>query len=498
MVQQQLPGVQGFELAVLDRQGLPISGHERLSNLRMAMTVLCGVGRSDEGAAESASAEEQRSVFMPSVLIFDEADDVFRSNESGLQADSESVSMTNHRASLNRLIEDSEVATVWIMNYVDFLDPAVRRRFDAEITFRPITRSVRLRLLGKAMTAQRNLGYAPSQATLQRWASLSDITPAMIERLAAIRRHAYQTRQQARLFGEVREGDEKSNALDAFDALDRLCEQWLRERLGVESRRHLTRTTVSNPLLNWKWDDRLLNTSHDLMALVEGIARCAGARILLYGAPGTGKTAFAAALARMLDKPLLEKRASDLLSPYVGETEQRISSAFSEALEDAAVLFIDEADSLAYSRGSATRSWEVSLVNELLEQLQSFPGVAVLATNRLEVLDSAMLRRMDVKVEFFALSSRQIELAVQQLCAAAMKSDEGSLVLPHMRQFNEVTALKNVTCGDMAVMARRLALQGWPKPDQDLNALLTQMLTILKEELSHKRGKYSRIGFVVN
>jgi hypothetical protein len=118
---------QAMELAVLQEDGSPLSGEERLSHLRLAMSLLRSTARG--------------------VIVFDEADDVFRSQAESAQGDQEAVSMGNHRASLNRLIEDSQVPVIWIMNHPDVLDAAVLRRFDTVIPFAGMPRSVRLALL---------------------------------------------------------------------------------------------------------------------------------------------------------------------------------------------------------------------------------------------------------------------------------------------------------------------------------------------------------------
>ena len=87
---------------------------------------------------------------------------------------------------------------------------------------------------------------------------------------------------------------------------------------------------------------------------------------LFYGPPGTGKSELARYIANELDRELICKRSSDLLDPYVGMTERRISQAFEEAENEEAVLVIDEADSLLFSPDRAQRSWEISQTNEFL------------------------------------------------------------------------------------------------------------------------------------
>jgi len=69
--------------------------------------------------------------------------------------------------------------------------------------------------------------------------------------------------------------------------------------------------------------------------------------------------------------PVLHKRASDLLNPFVGGTEQNIAGAFAEAREAQAFLVFDEADSLLLERADAVRSWEISQVNEMLTWMES-------------------------------------------------------------------------------------------------------------------------------
>lgn len=96
--------------------------------------------------------------------------------------------------------------------------------------------------------------------------------------------------------------------------------------------------------------------------------------------------------------PLLIKRASDLMSMWVGENEQNIALAFKEAEQDGALLLIDEVDSFLQDRRGAKNSWEVTLVNEMLTQMEAFSGVFIASTNLMDGLDQA--------THFVALTSR--------------------------------------------------------------------------------------------
>ena len=122
--------------------------------------------------------------------------------------------------------------------------------------------------------------------------------------------------------------------------------------------------------------------------------------LLFSGPPGTGKTATADALADSLGRSILVADYSRIQNCFVGQTEKNIVRAFREAKIQDAVLFWDEADAMFYDRDSAHRNWEVRDVNVLLQQLERFEGICILATNRKITLDKALERRITLKVDF--------------------------------------------------------------------------------------------------
>lgn len=126
--------------------------------------------------------------------------------------------------------------------------------------------------------------------------------------------------------------------------------------------------------------------------------------ILLSGPPGSGKTAYARHLAQETGAPLMVVKGSDVLCRYQGETESRIAEKFAEAEKAHAILFFDEIDGLLRNREKSERMWEVTQVNELLQQIEGFRGVMIAATNIPDSMDKAVIRRFTYKLTFDYLS----------------------------------------------------------------------------------------------
>jgi transitional endoplasmic reticulum ATPase len=109
---------------------------------------------------------------------------------------------------------------------------------------------------------------------------------------------------------------------------------------------------------------------------------------------------FARYLAERLDLELVEKRYSDLVSMWLGESEKAIALAFEEAADLRTFLVFDEADSLLRDRAAAQHSWEVTQVNEMLTRMERHPFPFACTTNAPELLDAASARRFLLKLRF--------------------------------------------------------------------------------------------------
>lgn len=124
---------------------------------------------------------------------------------------------------------------------------------------------------------------------------------------------------------------------------------------------------------------------------------------LLVGEPGTGKTLCVDVLAGELGMPILEISIPDILSKWIGETEQRLREVFAEARARQAILLFDEADSLLTSRVRVETSsdrYSNIQVNVLLQEIDRFEGILVLTTNLDRSMDEALRRRILFKITF--------------------------------------------------------------------------------------------------
>lgn len=124
-----------------------------------------------------------------------------------------------------------------------------------------------------------------------------------------------------------------------------------------------------------------------------------GLGLLMYGAPGTGKTMFAEAIANALRLPLFVITPADIFKSYVGESEQAVRQLFDEidACPDGAILFVDECESIFSRRTQDTKDYKAAVTTELLQRINGFgvdgsKRMIIAATNRPDVIDPAYLR----------------------------------------------------------------------------------------------------------
>ncbi len=418
-----------FQVGEADEDGDEPSRHERMQELRLAQRLVGGVANVPGRQA---------------IVLFDEMEDLLGDSVAsslaslfggGRRARGES------KVYLNRLLEKAPTPTLWTTNGAGHTCETILRRMMVAVELRQPPPKTRARVW------QRHLGEHGIAADAEDARGLAldfDIPPAV----------AAGATKAARLAG----GD-----LDAV-------------RVGVRSLARLLHGDKPAQKPPPEFDLGMMNADADLAGLADRLVASGERRfsLCLQGPPGSGKSAFARYVGERLGLEVVLKRASDLISKWVGDTEKLIRAAFQEARDTQAFLVFDEADSLLGDRRFARRSWEVSQVNEMLTWMESHPLPFACTTNFGERLDAATLRRFTFKIALGYLNDAQAARAFRGYFDAA--PPEG------------LARLAQLTPADFAVVRHRAEVLGCLN---DVQALVR----MLGEECAAKPGVAGKLGF---
>jgi SpoVK/Ycf46/Vps4 family AAA+-type ATPase len=429
-VVSQAAGLDLFEVESSDRDGNSLSGRDRYRSLQIAQVFL-------KGSAHSA-------------LLFDEVEDVFppiSSEAAQIMARSEQLSApvsgsVSGKAWVNQILETNTVPTLWVTNRIEQIDPAFRRRFAYHLELRSPPPGAREGVVRKTLE-----GVQVSEAFVAKLTARKGLTPAQIRTAVRFARLtcAPEKTMDAQVDGEAMQAILQGGRTALLESLIerqlKNADVALGNRLDTAGRRSVT--TYDLAMLN-------VESRFEVPRIVEALKARGHGSLCFYGAPGTGKTALAEHIASALEQPLIIKQASDLMSKYVGETEQNMAAMFREAEAEKAVLLLDEADSFLQDRRGAQRTYEVTEVNEMLQGMERYKGIFVCTTNLLESLDQAALRRFTFKIKFMPLTGEQRE---KMFTTEALNGDAAGLTAPLQARLARLTQL----CpGDFAAVKRQV------------------------------------------
>ena len=443
-VAAQAAGLELYEVEHADRDGNSLSGRDRYRSLQISQVFLKG------STNVALLFDEVEDVFPP--ISTDAAQLIARMDTGDGAALSGSVS---GKAWVNQILETNPVPVIWITNRIEQIDPAFRRRFQYHLELKSPPPGARESLVSRALT-----GVAVGEGFAAKLAERKGLTPAQIRTAVKF----------AKLAGDASTGV----------SLESLIERQLGnadKALGNTTTERGARRVVTN------YDLGLVNTESrfEVPKIVEALRRKSYGTLCFYGPPGTGKTALAEHIAKALDRPLMIRQASDIMSKYVGETEQNMAKMFEEAQTEGAVLLLDEADSFLRSRKMAERNYEISEVNEMLQGMERFSGVFICTTNLFQELDEAALRRFTFKVQFKPLTTPQRE---RMFVAEALGGDAGLMTDEHRQRLAQLTSLAP---GDFASVKRQTDVLGEIfAPDEFLSQLEAEHR--VKPEVRQQRG----------
>lgn len=142
-------------------------------------------------------------------------------------------------------------------------------------------------------------------------------------------------------------------------------------------------------------------------------------KMLLYGKTGCGKTMTAKAIAKVLERKLIVVNLASIVSSKLGETAKNVATLFKEVSYHDAVLFFDEFDTLGQVRDHDSRdSSEMKrVVNAILQLVDNFPSNSVLiaATNQINMIDEALIRRFQLRLEFHSPAKEVLDTYYDKL-----------------------------------------------------------------------------------
>lgn len=424
---------------------------------------------------EAESKEDKRTALIVgttlseesgNVLLFDEADDIL--NEGGKRGFFDEK-VPEKKIWMNEFLDQMKGKLIIITNESSSIHESVLRRFDYSLEFFPAEPKRRLYYWNRVLELE-NANDRLKNAEVEE---LAHTYPAGVGGISIVVKAAKKicnNRKDDKFFSVIKDVMNKHT--------------------------HLTKGRIQKFTLSpTPYDSKILHVDSNLEDLETLIAEykrkweepeesnLGSLCLLFHGKPGTGKTEYAKHIAKTFNLELMQKRGSDLQSPFLGMTEILIAEAFQEAEAKKSIFFLDEADSFFRSRDLAVRSWEVTQTNEFLTWMENFRGIFIASTNFMKDFDHAALRRFAWKGEFKSLRrDDKVEIVTQYF--------------PHLTETltflekENIKEIQELTVGDIRAVWNRFRYRD---PKQISGEELIQSL---KSEVSYKSNtQLKSIGF---
>jgi AAA+ superfamily predicted ATPase len=381
----------------------------------------------------------------------------------------------DRKAWLTEALVENPLPVIWIVNDAACIDPAVRRRFSHSVRFRALPREVMLRIWD-GLLARAGQRYRLDVGAVRELAAAYPLSPGHIAKAVESWRAVTGRRKPdpavlRHLLGQsLRLSEGREPGHDRLRALDDRYDPHLVRLEGDADAPRLER-------LLWAYVRAAADRSRKAPSQLT---------LLFHGPSGAGKTELAKYLADRCGRTLQVERMSDLLSMWVGGSEQNLAAAFERAATEGNFLLLDEFDSLAYDRGMAVRSWEISQTNELLQQIENFRGVLIVSTNRVDSLDPAISRRFSHKIGFAGIPAERRADAVCAYFADWL----GGTGLGRDGQ-DRLAALPSLYPGDLRAVRQRYASDDLLGEAPDA----ARIVAALEHEASFRQGERRAIGF---
>lgn len=345
-----------------------------------------------------------------------------------LNTDSDDFRFGTAKAWLNGILEDKNNRIIWICNHISHLDHAVRRRFSYSVKFPELSSEEQIKIWNKTAERLRVSSKLPNDE-IKRLVNTFNVPVSCIE-------------------SSIRQAKAIATKADFIPCIERFLKAYtILENDGYEpdcdkvcsvDDYALDGISTSIPVTDFvDWCGKVYNYYKNNDTCRGGIGNA-----LFHGVSGGGKGELAKYVAKTLEIPCIIKRTSQLIDAYVGSTEKNIAMAFEEAKDKGGLLLLDEADSFIPNRQSAEHSWDITMTNEFLTQLEAYKGICICTTNFRECLDSAVMRRFNMKIEFKYAEPKQLVSLYSHILAPLVNSEPPKDILECL------CMQKNLAAGD--------------------------------------------------